>query len=268
VGPTPVGRRVTLEEPAVPGPVLFARYAYPPNALGYCGPEEPSALLEMATRQGPVADLARLAARFEGAWPYLQLIAASNRIADPLDPRVVQAYWIGNELVTRIPASALARSLSDRFEERAGTRMRPVVASAWMGVPQHNLHVFAVYPWLGLLRAGMEGPPLEVLDRCRIRLGRVEAVEGDTVAVLERPLLFEGSRLVQGPWQRGRARCRLGDLGPVRALRPGDLVALHWDWVCDRLSADQAGWLAACDRRNLAAVNATAWRGPATACGA
>lgn len=260
-------RSIAVPDPAVSGPVLFARYAYPPNALGYCGPPEPAALLEMASRQGPVPDLAQLAARFEGAWPYLQLIAASNGIANPLDRRVVQAYWIGNELLTRVPVSALARSLSDRFEERAGTRLPDMVESAWTGVAQHNLHVFAVYPWLGLLRAGMEGPPLEVLDRCRIRLGRVQAVEGDTVVVLERPLLFEGSRLVEGPTRPGRARGRLGGFGLVRQLRPGDRVALHWDWVCDRLSDREAGWLAACDRRNLAAVNDTARRGPAAACG-
>ena len=37
---TPSGR-------ILPGPVLFARYAYPPNALGYCGPDDPAALLGM-----------------------------------------------------------------------------------------------------------------------------------------------------------------------------------------------------------------------------
>lgn len=251
----------------VPGPVLFARYAYPPNALGYCGPEEPAALLEMAARQGPVRDMAQLAARFEGAWPYLQLIAACNGLTDPLDPRVVHAYWVGNELLSRIPAPALARSLADRFAERARNRLRSVVESAWAGVPQHNLHVFAVYPWLGLLRSGMEGPPLEVLDRCRIRVGRVQAVDGDMVSVLERPLLFQGSHLVEGPPQLGRARHGLTGLSLAGRLEPGDLVSLHWDWVCDRLSAGEAGWLAACDRRNLDAVNGAAVRGPAAACG-
>ena len=36
------------------GPILFARYAYPPNALGYCGPADSGALLEYAA--GPVSD--------------------------------------------------------------------------------------------------------------------------------------------------------------------------------------------------------------------
>ena len=104
----------------MPGPVLFARYAYPPNALGYCGPGDPAALLGMASEGADLEGLSHLAAQFEGAWPYLELIAGCNGIDDPLDRRVVEAYWIGNELVTRVPTSALMASLDDRFERRAG----------------------------------------------------------------------------------------------------------------------------------------------------
>lgn len=251
-----------------PGPVLFARYAYPPNALGYCGPEDPEGLRQMASSGGPVDDLGRLARRFEGAWPYLQLIAACNGISDPLDARVVRAYWTGNELVARVPAPVLARSLADRFEHRAGRRFEPMVSSVWAGVPHHNLHVFAVYPWLGLLRAGVEGPALDVLDRCRIRLGVVVAVQGDTVAVRERPLTFHGSRLGVGPSRIGSARRTTDGSGFGAGLVPGDLVSLHWDWVCDRLSAGEARWLLACTRRNLDAVNQTARPGPAALLGA
>ena len=81
-----------------------------------------------------------------------------------------------------------------------------VMPAAPGGVPQHNFHVFAVYPWLGLLRAGMDGPPLEVLDRCRIRWGHVEAVTGDHVTVRSRRLRFEDSRLTLGAEQIEQAR--------------------------------------------------------------
>ena len=86
-----------------PGPILFARYAYPPNALGYCGPPDSGALIGAAAPATDLDGLSRLAARFEGAWPYLRLIARCNGIADPLDPRVVEAYWIGNELLLQVP---------------------------------------------------------------------------------------------------------------------------------------------------------------------
>ncbi len=110
--------------------------------------------------------------------------------------------------MTRVPTSALVTLA--RRPLRAPRRSS--VRATWYrlrrrGVPQHSFHVFAVYPWLGLLRAGMDGPPLEVLDRCRIRWGRVEAVTGDLVTVRSRRLCFDGSRLTLGPEQAEEARC-------------------------------------------------------------
>ncbi len=213
--------------------------------------------------------LGQLAARFEGAWPYLQLLAACNGLDDPLDRRVVEAYWVGNALLSRVPPSTLAHSLSDRFESRAGGRFESLVAAVPAGgIPQHSFHVFAVYPWLGLLRAGMEGPPMEVLDRCRIRWGRVEVVTGDLVAVTSRPLAFDGVRLELGPVRVEQARRSLDGVGFVGDLHPGDIVSLHWDWVCDRLSPGALGWLQYCTRRNLDAVNSLAIPGPAAVCDA
>ncbi len=252
-----------------PGPVLFARYAYPPNSLGYCGPGDPSALLDAASDGTDVVGLGQLATRFDGAWPYLRLLAACAGIDDPLDRRVVEAYWVGNGLLAQVSPSTLAASLSDRFAPRTGRRFESLVSAvAAGGIPQHSFHVFAVYPWLGLLRAGMDGPPMEVLDRCRIRWGRIEAVTGDLVAVTSRALVFDGSRLVLGPSRVEQARRSLDGVGLAGDLRPGDAVSLHWDWVCDRLSPTALTWLRYSTGRNLDAVNSLAEPGPAVVCGA
>ncbi len=247
----------------LPGPVLFARYAYPPNALGYCGPDDPAALLGMTSEGTDLAGLSQAATRFEGAWPYLQLIAACNGIADPLDSRVVEAYWTGNALVTRVPPAALAVSLGYRFERRAGRRFGSLVSAVPGGLVQHSFHVFAVYPWLGLLRAGREGPPLEILDRCRIRWGRVETVSDDLLTVRSRRLGFDGSLLVLGDEQVEQVRRGIDGTSFTVALKPGDMVSLHWDWLCDRLSPLAFGWLRYCTMRNLVAVNSQAQPGPA-----
>jgi hypothetical protein len=51
-------------------------------------------------------------------------------------------------------------------------------------------------------------------------------------------------------------------------LRPGDVVSLHWDWVCDRLTQASFDWLRYCTLRNLASVNLLSQPGPAVVCGA
>jgi hypothetical protein len=54
-------------------------------------------------------------------------------------------------------------------------------------------------------------------------------------------------------------------LGFLEELAVGDTVALHWDWVCERLSAPALRRLQAATRDNLWAVNSLSARPPAAA---
>jgi hypothetical protein len=238
------------------GPLLFARYAYPPNALGFCGADEPRTLLEYGNEAASDGGLAELARTFDGAWPYLELIAWANRIEDPLDPRVVEAYWVGNELLDRVVPGDLARHVEDRFRGRIGRSWERVVeAVAASAVPHHSFHVFAVYPWLGLMRTGVVDEPLRVLDRCRTTPALVTAIEGETVEALAPPLLWDGESLALGPWEPRTAQWCADGLAFAGALEPGEWVSLHWDFVCDRITPRQAATLERATRRAIAAAS-------------
>lgn len=225
----------------VSGAVVFARYAYPPNALGYCGPADSSALLHYAAAGAVDPGLAELARRFEGAWPYLELIAGATGIPDPLDRRVVEAYWVGSWLLDTIGVRPIADSLEERFRRRIGRRFSALADGVMAGgVPHHSFHVFGVYPWVGFLGDGRRSDQaLEVLDRCRIRWGRIVSVTGDQVVVRSQPLVWDGRALSLGPAREESARRAVAGVGLVGDLRPGHWVSLHWDWVCDRLSRRQ-----------------------------
>ncbi|HVX46436.1 MAG TPA: DUF6390 family protein [Mycobacteriales bacterium] len=246
------------------GPLLFTRFAYPPNELGYCGPDASGELLERVGAGASGPELRTLAGAFAGAWPYLQLIAAAGRLGDPLDPRVVEAYWIGNSLLERVSPALLAASLTRRFPQPTLRDRDRLLAPLAVGArPHHGFHVFAVYPWLGLLRGGLVEQPLHVLDRCRVRWGRIRSVDGDTVTVRMRPLAWNGHRLSLGPHQLEQARISRGGHSLSGRLRPGDWCALHWDWVCLPLTPGQLQALQHYTATQLAAVNATAFPAPA-----
>jgi hypothetical protein len=243
---------------ATAGPLLFARYAYPPNALGLCGADTRRTLLEYGDAGASDGGLAELARTFDGAWPYLTLIAGANGIADPLDPRVVEAYWVGNELLQHVRPGDLARHVDDRFRGRIGRAREHLFDVVGAGaVPHHCFHVFAVYPWLGLLRTGVVEQPLHVLDQCRTTPAVVETVAGDEADVLARPLVWDAQQGALGlgrPASR-RVRWQEDGLAFVEPLRPGDLVSLHWDFVCDVLSPGAARALEQATARALRAVN-------------
>jgi Family of unknown function (DUF6390) len=243
-----------------PGALLFARYAYPPNALGLCGADEPGTLLQYGDANASDGGLAELARTFEGAWPYLSLIAASNHIADPLDPKVVEAYWVGNGLLDRVRAHDLARHVEERFGRRLGRARETVLGASAGAVPHHSFHVFAVYPWLGLLRSGVVDQPLHVLDQCRTTPAAVVAVDDDHLDVLARPLVWREGVLGLGPFERRSVRWRDAGLAFVRRPRPGDVVSLHWDFVCDVLSLDAASRLEQVTRRSLTVANSAVSR--------
>lgn len=230
------------------GAVLFARYAYPPNALGYCGPAGADALLD----RDAVADIDRRARAFEGAWVYLELLAEELGLADPLATDVVEAYWIGSDRLLDIEPGVLVRRLQQRFRGQEGGTWLEAGSRA---LAHHSFQVFEVYPWASLLQSGRQpAPAVQVLDRCRIRAGVVRRVTGETAEVTSRPLAWRASALRPGPSVTEHVRWSVDGRALITRPTVGDVVALHWDWVCDRLSSEQAELLTALEARQLAAV--------------
>jgi hypothetical protein len=237
------------------GALLFARYAYPPNELGYCGPEDHTTLLEYVAAGAADGGLIRLASEFDGAWPYLSLIAHENGLEDPLDESTVEAYWIGNGLLHNVDMSHMGEDLAIRFRSQAGPGWEAIAAAVPAGArPHHSFHVFCVYTWLGLLRAGHTTEPLHVLDRCRVRVARVLSIAGDTATVRYQELAWDGHLLVPGALAEDRVTISRNGYA-LDAIAPGDLVSLHWHWACERLSPRRAAALLAASDHQLAIAN-------------
>jgi hypothetical protein len=256
------------------GALLFARYAYPPNELGYCGPAGASDLL----RSDLAGEIAARAPGFDGAWAYLEYLSSgrgrsigsgvrpaagssapgspssasgspsparrsstpatrSPAAGDPLDPVVVEAYWVGNELLDSADFSDLSGFLRERFAGQRGGTWEDAGARA---LPHHSFHVFEVYPWAAMLRRTGNPTAVSVLDRCRIRTGKVVSVSGEQATVISRPLVWDGSALVAGPPRPETVAWSAEGRSLLAGISPGDLVSLHWDWVCDVITAEQA----------------------------
>ena len=244
---------------SVPGPVLFARYAFPPNSHGFCGPADHTAFFEYGVSGADDRGLRALSQQFAGAWPYLELIAEATGLADPLDRRVVEAYWVGSPRLDLVSTRAVGNSMEDRFRHMTGPRFVTLTEGVLAGgVPHHSFAVFCIYPWTGLLSDGRKAKhALTVLDRCRIRWGKVQAVAGDQVVVESAPLTWDGRRLGFGRAATETAVRSVDGVGMVTDLAPGDWVSLHWEWVCDKLTPQQVARLRGFTRRHLDIVNET-----------
>ncbi len=117
--------------------------------------------------------------------------------------------------------------------------------------------MFCVYPWVGLLRSGIVDQALHVLDRCRVRWGRIESVSDGSYLVSSEPLVWDGGALRLGP-RRTESVTAAPD--PNLHLAVGDDVALHWDYACHVLTAPRLHQLRRDQMRHIDLANRNAGR--------
>ncbi len=241
------------------GPLRFGRYAFPPNRWGYCGPSDHQALLEhVATRQSDRA-LVELERHFAGAYPYLMLIAQANQIADPLDLRVVEAYWLGNTYLEQVDAARFYSSLDERFRRRMSQGEFGWLTSklALGAVPHHNFHVFEVYTRAGLMNDARATITLETMDACRISWGRVVGVAGAELIVERQALCLRAGKLTLDTPMPVRVLRQINGRGFADEARVGDVVTIHWNWACEVVNPSSLRALQRVTQRALALANQT-----------
>lgn len=241
------------------GALRFGRYAFQPNRRGYCGPPDFEALLHYVSTEHVDGGLLALERQFEGAYPYLVLIARANGLSDPFDDRVVDAYWIGNGFLDRVEPSPFYRSLQERFAPRMPqTEFRWLTAGLQHAArPHHNFHVFDVSRRAGSMRGEQYGLSVEWMDACRVSWGQVVAIDLGHVTVRRRPLTLTHGRLALGPEDTTRVESQLNGQGFVNSIKLGDTVSIHWSWACERLTPSAQSRLEASTRKYLALANQT-----------
>jgi hypothetical protein len=220
---------------ALDGPQIFARYAFMPNSLSYCGGEDHRALFDYCLEGKTDAGLTGLLVKFTGALPYLRLIAHCNLISDPFDRRVVEAYWLGNDLLEGVEAHTMYDSVRERFEKRLKPEhLNLILGKAPVGArPHHSFHVIEVCPRLGWPHA------LSFMDNCRVSWGRVTEVNGSILNVDVRPLKIEGHSLALSEVENRVIKRQLEGRGFVEDAQPGDWISIHWNWACQTLTDAQ-----------------------------
>jgi uncharacterized protein DUF6390 len=240
--------------PALAGTLRFIRYGFMPNRLRYCGGDDNSTLFQYAIENASDGGLPPLLRRFTGALPYLQLIARANGIADPFDARVVEAYWIGNELLDRVEVRQLYDNLLERFDKQLQGRTRDLIlGKAPAGArPHHSFHVLDIHSRLGELEHS-----LGTLDNCRVSWGRVLRVESAELVVERVALVLRNGKLILDAPASERVVRQIDGRGFADQARVGDWVSLHWGWACEVLNVQQVTSLERHTRHSLTIANQT-----------
>ncbi|MFH1047337.1 MAG: DUF6390 family protein [Patescibacteria group bacterium] len=222
------------------GLLRCTRYAFGPNRLHYCGPDASREILSYLQAGEIDPGLTAMLKKFETLFPYLQLIARANGIRDPFDNRVVEAYWLGNDLLEQVGQRNFYRHLSDDLGLRkkiTSIQLSEIAAPLSFGaVPHHSYHVFSVWKRTGRTETTHT---LESIDACRISWGTVTAVDGPNISVWRRPIIESADRLILGEPQTIVVQRPLDARDDIAEVLPGQIITLHWNVPCETISPVQ-----------------------------
>ena len=222
------------------GLLLAARYAFMPNKLQYCGGDHNDQLFQYGAHNISDPLLGPLLREFETMMPYLRLIAEANKIADPFDYRVVEAYWIGNDLLKNITLDRLYWHFVDGLKLKK--KLSPEQFTKLMGEiphdtkPHHSFHVFNLWQRTGHLNSRHT---LDTMNDCRIGWGQIMGVIDNQLEILTSDLEVNDNQIILGAPKKKNINYKFSGQGFILNPTIDDWVAFHWGFACDILTQKQ-----------------------------
>lgn len=214
------------------GPKIAALYGLIPNKLGFCGPRQKK-LREFIRGKLGIPEIIPVLKQFEAAYPYYQLIAKKNKIKEPLNKRVVEAYWIGNELLDKIKTDDLRKLIVKTFsgpgllsKKQAEKKAAKIPEDS---KPHHSFHVLILGSITG--RVNFENNT-KLKDICRISWGRVNDVKKDKIIVNYNPLIGKEVLKFGQPVKKEL----IWDKEILPEVQIGDWVSFHWKYAIQKLN--------------------------------
>lgn len=240
------------------GLMRCSRYAFGPNRLHYCGPDANSEIAAHIKHNEADPALATLLSQFQTMYPYLKKIAEANRIESPFDVRVVEAYWLGNELLERVEKHDFYEHLVDdhQIDKRIGKKSFALVADkiGKGAVPHHSFHVLDIWK-----RTGHIARPhtLESMVSCIVSWGTVKQADGMFLEVETEPLIYAGGKLALGTPIVEKIARGLGAPIDIDEAKAEDIITMHWGVPCEVITKKQAATLKKYTLRHIALANET-----------
>ena len=226
------------------GLLYCARYSVAPNFFGYCGPDKNASLIDHLIERKVDSEVQNIFSDFDTLVAYLKLISHENKIDDPFDKKVVEAYWIGNKLLENISNLDYFYLLKEELnlEKKLDTDSFVKIKKKVMALPflpHHSFHVFNIFR-----RTGNDPSfhTLKTMDECRIGWGKIvksSKFKVQSYFVETKPLILEHGKLQFGIPMIKKITTNYRGKVFLRNLKIGDIISFHWGFACEVLNKRQ-----------------------------
>jgi len=236
---------------------MAGAYSYPPCRLGFCGQKikESGRVLGSFLKGEKISlvKIRKVLKSFEATYPYYEMIAKANGIKDALDERVIESYWLGNELLKKVNISDIKKLILRGFtgkgllsKEEAERRVSLIPQGA---TPHHSFHVLVLGSITG--RVKLAG---KLLDHCLPQWGKVLEINKKGIKVLYKPLKVKGKKLFFSEPIKKSVSCDEENLRSEN-VKKGDVISFHWNHFCQVISKEQQKNLSKYTLQNITALN-------------
>jgi len=227
---------------------LAARYSFMPNKLKYCGPEDTDKILfDYVIGKADKRVVKQILDQFDSIKHYLSLIARYND-KDVFDKEVIEAYWLGNKLLEKVPSEEIKNLILNEFTKTGMAREIAIGLANKVpkdALPHHSFHVLHIH------EATKKTGALTNIDKCRISWGKVRHIGKDKLIVAYRPIEVKD-------------RIKLGGAREIEVdynkeflpnLNEGDFVSMHWGLAIQLLDERQVENMEKYTEKNIDAMN-------------
>jgi len=227
------------------GVELCCRFSLVPNKLGYCGPESAKeVLLNYINSKKNVQTAKEQLKRFEGLYPYLELIAEKNN-REPFDYKVIEAYWLGNSFLENVTEKDLKKLILKKFSSYLTKSIAEKLSAT---VPDgvnvhHSFHVLHILKIASL--KGRVPINFNTQRSCIISWGRI--ISDNTIDI--RQLDFKEKYFISEVRREINYR--------PDSFKKNDYLTIHWNNAVIKLSKKQVKNLKKYTNENINAINSS-----------
>lgn len=154
---------------------LASLFAYSPNYHGYCGLESANSGFRKCIMKGNCDDVPEELKNFITLYPYIVTISKVRKL-ELYDYKVIEAYWIGNDLLKDFPLSAY-EILIEEFQKQGVPKWLTDDLSKRKPkkfIPHHLFQVLHV----GVGQASGSVPfNIKSINECMIKYGKIKSLQ-------------------------------------------------------------------------------------------
>lgn len=233
---------------------LAACYSYPPARLKFCGRQKntPQILSRYASGEKiPLKKIKEIFENFEASYPYYQLIAQSNQIKNPLNYKVIEAYWLGNKLLDKIKPPDLKKLILTQFSQKGLLNSKIAKQKADSlpknALPHHSFHVLILGSITGKVKF-----TTALRNICCINHGQIIEIKKNKLKITYQPLKNKNNQFFLG---KITTKEIIWDKNFIPQIKKRDTVSFHWDQACQILNQREIKNLSKYTLLNIKAAN-------------